>query len=395
MQYRSIDSIKDGDVIAGHVYNSRGVLLAKSGTVVSDRVVCRLKNNGVETVKTFGEVGEWKNTISEQMRERAISSLKRMDVRDVSAMADEIVFDLKRSGEVAVGLGIIRDKTEETYVHSLQTAVLSATLGIGLGWSDKELSDLAEGALLHDAGKLYVPEDILDKKGKLEEWEREMIKMHPQRGYNFLREYSEIPAVVRTVALMHHENWDGSGYPFGKKEKEVHRYARVVHVADVFEALTSVRPYKKAYSPAEALEYLMGNSGTMFDPEIVKVFAMYVQIFPVGGGVMLSDGRHAVVTEPARMNPLRPTVTLTDTDEILNLEDDPHTYCITILGPDIGLTEAPDENSLRSHIQVPDGERKTEEEIRREISEEGDAMREERKRAAREKEEKENRMRTV
>ena len=132
--------------------------------------------------------------------------------------------------------------------------------------------------------------------------------------------------------MYHHENVDGSGYPQGVKGSEQSIFVRVLHVADVYDALTTKRPYKKTYSPYEAAEYLMGACGTMFDQQVVQVFVQYVPLYPKGTRVLLSDGRQALVFENAGIHNLRPILLMEDGDQLDLMENS--NLNITILTDD-------------------------------------------------------------
>ncbi len=167
-------------------------------------------------------------------------------------------------------------------------------------------------AVFHDMGKMLIDKDILNKPGKLNPQEFEIMKQHPQLSYDMLAEKWNIPARVRMGALCHHENEDGSGYPKGLTGEKIHPFAKIIHVTDVYDALSSKRPYKEACSFSEALEYLMGGCGTMFDKKVVEAFLNYVPVYPKGSMVELSDGREALVVENYPRNLLRPQLRLTD-----------------------------------------------------------------------------------
>ena len=202
----------------------------------------------------------------------------------------------------------------------------------------------------------------MNKPGRLTPEEYQIMKKHAEYSYKLLSNRWDISAHVKQTVLLHHENYDGSGYPQGLLGKEQSIFVRILHVADVYDALTSKRPYKKPYSPYEAIEYLMGACGIMFDKQVVEVFLEYVPLFPKGTRVNLSDGRTGIIFENAGKHNLRPVIMLDDGEKI-DLMDKEYLN-ITILPPDYLDVVSPDEeeegrNNMvegapRPHIMVVD-----------------------------------------
>ena len=184
-----------------------------------------------------------------------------------------------------------------TYAHCVNVAVISIILGISLNLSKKNLTYLCIGALIHDIGKSFIPKEILQKPGKLTHEEFEIIKNHPRYGYDFLRKSFNLSSHIKLIVLQHHERFDGLGYPNGIIGNKISYLARIVSIADVYDALTSDRPYKRAMCPSDALEYLMSNAGTLFDHDIINVFCKIIIPFPQGTIVSLSNGDIGVVEE--------------------------------------------------------------------------------------------------
>ena len=197
-----------------------------------------------------------------------------------------------------------------TYSHSVNVDMLSVILGVACGLRDDELRKLSQAALLHDIGKTCVPIEIINKPGRLTEEEYAEVKNHPRYGYNMLRDNYEVSSVARNAILSHHENEDGSGYPRGLTSEKIHLFAKIIHVADVYDALTTKRVYKEAMNPADALEYLMGNAERMFDKDLVATFMEYVAPYPLGVQVELSTGQKAIVVKNNRSMLSRPVVRL-------------------------------------------------------------------------------------
>lgn len=164
-------------------------------------------------------------------------------------------------------------KDKETYNHIIRVGLYAEIMGRGLGLEEEVCKNLAVAAPLHDVGKIGIPDAILLKPGPLTEEEWEIMKKHTIIGYEILKgSKSELLQMAALIALEHHEKWDGSGYPYGKKGKEISLWGRITAIADVCDALLSKRPYKDAWNSEKVYEYLKGQSGKHFDPEILNIF---------------------------------------------------------------------------------------------------------------------------
>lgn len=224
-------------------------------------------------------------------------------------------------GKVSLDLVDLRSFDDYTYRHSVNVAVLSTIIGMGVHLKESELTELCAAALMHDLGKICIDEEILNKPARLTKDEYQIMKMHARYSYELIKERLDISAKTKSGVLFHHENEDGSGYPEGLEGEDIHLFARIIHVADVYDALTSKRPYKEPYSSADAIEYLMGGSSILFDRNIVDIFLHYVPAYPKGMNIMLSDGREGIIIENNRENILRPKIRLMTGEEIDLAED--------------------------------------------------------------------------
>ena len=169
-------------------------------------------------------------------------------------------------------------RDNETGMHIIRMSMACAKLARALGLGEEFAQNILETSPLHDLGKIGIPDDILLKPGKLDEDEWQIMQSHTTIGYELLKNSdSEIMELAQSIALNHHEKWDGSGYPNGLKGQEIPIEARIASICDVFDALTSDRPYKKAWPLDDVIDYLKSNSGIQFDPEITEVF---LQIIP-------------------------------------------------------------------------------------------------------------------
>ncbi len=239
----------------------------------------------------------------------------------LSATVDALIHEIKNNDDYLVNIVDLKMYDDYTYHHSLSVGVVAITVGMGLELDDVYLRHLGLSGILHDIGKLMVPASIVQKPGRLTEEEFELMKHHPSFGTKLLAHRDQLPVTVLDGIFSHHERVNGSGYPMGFKEEEIPFVGRVLAVADVYDALTSNRPYRAPSLPSEASEFIMGGSGTYFDSAVVKAFTRRIAPYPIGTCVRLSSGDVAVVIQNSESAPLRPSVRLMQSGEVLDLSD--------------------------------------------------------------------------
>ena len=198
------------------------------------------------------------------VRARVRTHLSLVDIEALRQSRLQIVQRLGRAAEY---------KDNETGMHVLRMSHFSRALALAIGCAPEWAEDLLLAAPMHDVGKIGIPDAVLLKPGPLTEEEWKIMRQHPAIGAEILGEHEGgVLQLARTIALTHHEKWDGSGYPAGLRGADIPLAARIVAIADVFDALTSVRPYKRAWSVDEALAHIQSQAGIHFDPELVSVF---------------------------------------------------------------------------------------------------------------------------
>jgi putative two-component system response regulator len=164
-------------------------------------------------------------------------------------------------------------KDDNTGMHVIRMSHYSRVLGLAVGMSESMADMLLDAAPMHDIGKIGIPDSILQKRGSLTEEESRVMRTHTDMGTAIIGEdQSELLKMARQVAATHHESWDGSGYPLGLSGEEIPLVGRIVAIADVFDALTSIRPYKNAWTVEDSISYLQEQSGIRFDPKLVPLF---------------------------------------------------------------------------------------------------------------------------
>jgi len=312
MRYVKSEHLEKGMVLVYTLYDNNEKVLLKANKKLTPAYINRIQQMEISGLYVFedDEITTHTPTVSEQTRLKAIKSLKRLNIDDCIYIANNIVEEIRESESMIIETINLSTYDNYTYTHSVNVDILSVILGVALGFTDDELKKLSQAALLHDIGKTCVPIEILNKPGKLDEEEFAEVKNHPRYGYNMLRDNQEVSSVTRNAILSHHENEDGSGYPRNLIGEKIHKFAKIIHIADVYDALTTKRVYKDAMNPADALEYLMANAGKLFDKEMVTVFMEYIAPYPLGVTVELSTGQTAIVVKNNRAMLSRPIVRL-------------------------------------------------------------------------------------
>lgn len=327
--------VKPGMRLGRSIFDPSGRLVIGAGITLHQRLLDLLVRQGYSAIyiaDAFGDVDlpelisletrqEVTRCITDLMREEAMTAQRlalqapfgerrepgqvmiakhrhEMTLR-VAKAAELLVSEIMSNPEVLIGLVDVKSLHDYSFAHSVQVALNCLVVGRMLRLKPNEMKELGIGALLHDIGKTAVSSHIWSKEGDLTQEEFERVHTHPEAGFDILRR-TDLGLLPAHVAYQHHERWDGSGYPRGLKDREILKYARICAVCDVFDAITSDRPYKKATHPFNGLAFVVENSGILFDPEVVETFSKVVAPFPVATSVRLSTGETAIVK---KLNP--------------------------------------------------------------------------------------------
>jgi len=344
MRYLPIDQLEVGMSLGRNIYNDAGQLILSKDKIFTEIIIALFKRQGYQGVYIEDKISEdivIEEIVSIEIRNKAKQSIKRLFLSDdvdssniqneINLSISEIMQSILENKEVLVNMVDLKTYDDYTYSHSVNVGILSGVIGVALSFKDDQLKHLITAAMLHDIGKKFLDKELLNKTEKISENEYSILKTHSELGYNFFKDTLSFSAHVKTGILQHHERFDGSGYPLGKKGDEIPLISRIIGVADSYDAITSTRPYHKAYPPGEGMEYIMGNSGIGFDPKVVKIFAQKVAIYPAGTQVLLSNGEKALVMKNFECFSSRPWVKLLSTGEVLDLKDDMNTMNITII----------------------------------------------------------------
>ena len=317
------NQLKTGMVTAQSIFNEKGAAFLVRGTPLTDRYIYRLRQLSVPELHVTSLSSNFQlqpppDIIKEHTRVQAVENVAetfrqaemhgRFNMSLIERCADLLVRDIMSKKKNLVQITDIRLHDSYTFSHSVNVAVLSAMLGNLCGYSKSKLQVITLGGLLHDIGKLAVPTSILNKPGALTADEFKIIRRHPSEGRRLLKELkSPIASILAIIAVQHHEHIDGSGYPNHIRGKSIHPYCRITAIADVYDALTSVRPYKRAYKPNVVYQMMMKNSPGHFDMDRLRLFFENVAIYPVGT-VMKTQFGYAIVKKVVFGHTLAPIV---------------------------------------------------------------------------------------
>ncbi len=317
MQKVPIINLEPNMVVARNIFSTEGVLLLSADTVLNALQIDRLqqfdlpgiyiKNPFTESMANSDILDTIPEVVREETRVQAVQIVnasfqkltvtQKLDTAPIKAISDFILDEVIKNRGAMIHLTDIRARDGYTFGHSVNVCVLATFTGIQLGYDMTQLKELALGALLHDTGKMLIPKEILLKAGPLADTERKVMQEHSDFGFNILRKQADIPLLSAHIAYQHHEKFDGTGYTRGLSGEDIHEYARIVAIADVYDALTSDRPYKEGCLPHEAYEIMMSLANTHFDPIILRQFLNQVALYPTGSIVELNTGAIALVTK--------------------------------------------------------------------------------------------------
>ena len=331
-----IDVSKGRDIAPGEV----AILRSESEAYV-DAELAKISHSPrtVETVSIAAEL-ERASKICEKSKEAItlMFSESRMgnaiDVKSVGHLVDEISGSVNRNPDALISLARSKTADDYTYMHSVAVCALMMSLAKQLQLDEEETRLASIGGLLHDLGKAVLPMDVLNKPGKLTDEEFAIIKTHPAEGIKLLKlAGNQIDPHVLDIVIHHHEKTDGSGYPDRLEDARISRFAKMAAVCDVYDAITSNRPYKAGWNPAESLRRMAEWTNGHFDARIFHAFVKSLGIYPIGSLVRLNSGRLGIVMEQSQKSLLTPTVkvffsTRSETRIKPELVDLPHPLCL-------------------------------------------------------------------
>ncbi|MDQ6418321.1 HD-GYP domain-containing protein [Paenibacillus sp. LHD-117] len=329
MRLLSITQCKPGMRLAKKIFSEDGIVLLGDRMELTNRLITRLAECGVQYVYVEDSRTEDiipPSLIREETFRMAIKEIRTnfremMDrphkrkgaaypyiAQPFKAMMNLIIDDLSNQEEAMIMLMNMGTVDHYLFQHSLNVCVYSTLLGLSNGYSREEVTTLGLGALLHDIGKTQINVNVLKKPDKLTNDEFELMKRHPQIGFELLKDEPNLPLIVAHCAFQHHERLDGSGYPRGIKGNEIHDYAKWIGLVDSYDAMTTNRVYRAPMLPHDAMERLYAGSGTLYEQRMLQLFRDKVAIYPIGMTVSLKTGERGVVVDLNNAYPHRPVV---------------------------------------------------------------------------------------
>ncbi len=325
MRLTAVDDLRAGDVAAQNIFGGNGALMLGKGKPITEsniKVLTRIGINEVYIEDGVSDGIDVKSPLSADTLMKTTNALNTFSLDSIIECSKRIVDELA-DNLFSADMLMIRSHDQYTCQHSINVAVYSTVLAKALGFNDADVEKITQAALLHDIGKVFISPEILSKPAKLTDEEYDIMKKHSELGYNELRKRSDIWAVVRVGVLEHHENVDGSGYPQHKTGDQLHKIGKIIHIADVYDALTSVRAYKNSWSGENAMKHIIDMSGKMFEPKYANTFKKCTPMYRKGTMVKLSDGRLALVERNSVSNPDKPIVRLLDGSKNIDLSTTP------------------------------------------------------------------------
>ncbi|SFH70484.1 HDIG domain-containing protein [Tindallia magadiensis] len=339
MRIVSTSGLRAGTKLGKTVYDEKGLVLLRSGVKLTDSYIFQLKRKNIPAVYVDDDLShgvEISNVIDQEVRVKAVLQIKDIfeDIKDrknkmatryisdrhyegVKKTFDDIMGNLQKNKGATMNMAELMSSSLYTYTHSLNVAVLSVLTARSLGLPQDKVKELGVGALLHDIGKMAVPDEILNKQGSLTEAEWKLMKTHPEEGYRMVKDNLSISAYTKAIIMSHHERVDGSGYPNGFSGDKVHLLTQIVSMADIFDAVTSDRCYRDRVPVYQAVEIIMAQVHKGYDEKVFRAFMQNVDLYPPGQIVRLSNGEKAMVLRNNREQPTRPYV------RVLNTENEP------------------------------------------------------------------------
>jgi HD-GYP domain-containing protein (c-di-GMP phosphodiesterase class II) len=345
MQINIVD-LRAGMVFDAPVYFSNDCMFLAAGLPVREKDIQKLKKFGITYVYTNGNLRGSDDLYLNTRKSFEVSYIQpgekqalkiynsifkkvcnifynlnhkqEADPRDIDNIINELYLAVKDDANNMIQLILnIDNSSDDLALSSINCAIIAMVIGINLKLAGYKILQLATGALLHDVGMLRIPDEIINKNGKLSPKETVLIKTHTLYSYNIILKELKYTHDIAYIGLYHHERWDGKGYPKKLSGQKIPLYAMIVAVVDSFVAMINKRPYRKHLLGYDAVKIIMRDSFSHFNSEIVKIFLKSIGIYPVGSMVLLNDYRIGKVIEAHLGSPLRPKLELV-IDEIGN-----------------------------------------------------------------------------
>ena len=326
-KYIHIYQCKLGDILAEDVYDDYGIFIASKGAVINEHAIKRLKTlrirqlsvyelQNVENTEKGGlSLDEFKKEYRKDLNvmKQVLGDLaagRKLDYEKVESVSNSIYSKINSISNIVECMNEVKNMDEYTYTHSINVSVYALLIAKWLDMSEVDTRNIVTTGILHDIGKSKISGNILNKKGPLLPEEYEQIKHHADIGYHLSKNIPQLTDEIREGILMHHEREDGKGYPAGIKGDNINRYAKIISVADVYDALTSERVYKKRITPFDTFSELLKIGYGYFDTKILMTFLSNIYCYYIGTNVKMNNGEMGKVIFVAPQSISMPTVSV-------------------------------------------------------------------------------------
>jgi HD-GYP domain-containing protein (c-di-GMP phosphodiesterase class II) len=336
--------VQENTILGEDLYTSKGIILVRSGSKLTKKLIKKINENQIFTVyiKDEHSNNEVDRLLEQSLRVKGTMLIKELFDKvikkeeiltihnKISDYADDVLYELNSVRNKQIEYIDIKNVGMYLYSSSLNVAIISALLAWDLGYNNNMVKQIFLGGIYHDLGLAMLPENVINKSSELTLEEKKMILMHPVSGHKFIKDKGFLTAYIKVIALQHHERLNGTGYPKRVSKEAINPLAQIIGLVDIYDAMTSDRPYKRSVSSKEAIEYIMGSAGSHFDHKITLAFIKKINPYPRGSLIELSDGRFAVVDEVYKNLPLSPLVRIIKKDkekyiyESLDLKNQPN-----------------------------------------------------------------------
>lgn len=310
----SVYDAAEGMQMAETIFNDYGVIIVSENTILDEHLIRKLQNLNISKVKVFNQSDDIINANNSELYKAQynanlevikdmlhdISSGKNINMEKVDDVSESIFTRINENRDIVGCLGQIRSADEYTYTHSINVSLLSMLIGKWMKLDAATIKILVQTGLLHDIGKTKIHPEILNKSDKLSVEEFNEIRKHPVYGYRIIEKTPDISKDVCMGILMHHEREDGTGYPVGIKGNQIHKFAKIIAISDIYDAMTSNKPYREKEPPFEVFELMENKTFGLLDPTVVNAFLNNIAAYYIGDLVKLSNG---VVGEIIYINP--------------------------------------------------------------------------------------------
>lgn len=300
----SLDECVPGMQIAETVFNEYGAVIVSEDTVLDRHIIRKIENLGVIKIKVYDNMNDMiivsgTELFRAQYNENLsavkdilhdISNGKDIDIQKVNEVSDSIITRINENRDIVSCINQMRSVDEYTYTHSINVSLLCMLIGKWMKFDYFKVKKLVHAGILHDIGKGKIKPELLNKPEKLTRDEFEEIKKHPVYGFKLAEAIPNMDDGILKGILMHHEREDGSGYPFGVKGPQIHDFAKIVAVADIYDAMTSNRAYRGKESPFEVFELMENDSFGILDPKVTSTFLSNIASYYIGDFVKLNTG---------------------------------------------------------------------------------------------------------